>query len=349
MIIVATSNFPMQQDQSIFEGQNGAQIRVDGQHVLTPTVGKLGVGIEFIDPSDVERIKHLNNEQNSVAGYELNLMDGTYFTEVLGPLNEDAQKYQILIEQSLEKARELYEGNAIPFERLEGLGNSMEHLDSVFAESHIDTKQDTIHSICGPDVGHPYAKNTIFRTVIAVRVDSQIINLFFEKFLVNYSYLDSGVRKSTVTPIHAHPPNFEVAYFGQYGPESKAIEQEFTPFYKGEPLVSEDGSINKTALEAPDLFSELTLIPGPSRTINPGNRPMTFPDQIFDSATMNDKESFFKFSGIFRPHQVTIIDDSDIRTVFHSLIAYLSPDGVVNVFTPEGRVAKKYSHDEWNK
>jgi len=326
-----------------------AKHRDDERHVLASCVGRVGNVCQFVESDNVDTLSILHNEFHDVDKYPLSVVDGTFFSEVLGPLNDRSPDYWHLITETTRLFQEQLVDGAIPYEKINSLGMAIQQLDVLFAKPRIQAPLDVIHKCCGPDPEHPYSKITVFRTTVPVRFGAEVQIFFLEKFLVCYSYLDQGKRKSTVTPIHTHPLNFETAYFGQFGTGAKVVEQEFTPYYRGEPLMS-NAQLNPAAIADVNILREYRLQPGPRHEIVPSTKPIILPNYALDEEVLKNPKAILALSGLLRPHQVSVYDDvkNGIDTIYFAIDNYLSPTGTVYVFNEDG-TPKIWSHADWDK
>jgi hypothetical protein len=236
----------------------------------------------------------------------------------------------------------------IPYERLHECGLAIQELDFEFAKSRLSCGLDLPHRLVGRDASHPYAKTALCRTAIPIRVGGQDVDLFFEKFLVCYSYLNErGDRKSTVTPIHSHPLNYETVYFTSYGARSHALEQEFVVVdTTGVPLVNSDASVNVAALRDIGGITEFKVLPGPSNEILPSREPAALPAFERDDALARRDDLLVLTDGLFRPHQVSVFDDPSVPTRYFALDNYFGVTGRVIIYDPDGRV-RLWNRAEW--
>ncbi|MCX6585802.1 MAG: hypothetical protein NTX13_04380 [Acidobacteria bacterium] len=327
-------------------------VRQDGRHVLEPMVcsvdGRRSSCLEFLESND---IKNLHNEGALGAEhYPLRSEDGLFFTESLGGLNPQFDKYQRLVLDSISTLRK--RGTApLSISELEACGAEIQMLDTMFASELIGRPLDALHRCVGPDPSHPYSKITVCRTTFPVEIGGEILRFYFEKFLVSYSYLDSdGTRRSTTTPIHSHPMNFETVYFTSHGSTSCVLEQEFELLTDtGEPLITADGSLDegfvRRVATVPGLRPQAT--PGAISKIWPSSGPIRL--TAFDSETvLKSRRDLIEITdGLFRPHQVTVIDDPDAETRYFALDNYFGPVGRVLLYDPDGTV-NVWSHDAWD-
>lgn len=320
--------------------------RVDGRHVLAPTVC---VGALFDRPiNGPKELCALHNEGCLPAStYSLSALDGEFFSEAVSDANPEAAAYRELALRSIELLRGEVRDGALPFEGLMECGSRIQALDAEFAASLFDRDLDGLHRCMGPDRKHPYAKITVLRTTIPVSLGPRVVSFYFEKFLVCYSFLDErGVRRSTVTPIHSHPLNFETVYFTHFGQSSQVVEQEFRlQMPSGLPLVTADGSIDPrfvNAARSGDLA--LTAAPGPKSTIEARAIPTMLPPFRSEQA-LTDATLIELTDGLFRAHRVTVVDDPDVETRYFALDNYFGPIARVLLFD-EGQ-PQLWRHGEW--
>ena len=65
-----------------------------------------------------------------------------------------------------------------------------DELDIPFALTQVKCGPDELHSVYGPNEDHPYSKITLLRTTVPIKIGSEVVPMYFEKFLVVYSYYD---------------------------------------------------------------------------------------------------------------------------------------------------------------
>jgi hypothetical protein len=327
------------------------QARRDGRHILEPMVCSVrGSRATYLDNFTAEEIKELHNEGSRVADvYPLRAKDGLFFSESLSDLNPDFERYQQLVQQSIDVLISI--PHVLSIRELEECGKRIQALDADFASLLIGKPLDSLHSCVGPDPSHQYSKITICRTTFPVDIGGCRLSFFFEKFLVAYSYIDAeGHRRSTQTPIHSHPMNFETVYFSSFGPGSHALEQEFFLLNEhGDSVIGPDGSIDEKFLLRMGADADLRprLSPGPVSKILPGPGPIRL--NAFDSELVlrNYHRLVAATDGLFRPHQVTVIDDSTIETRYFAIDNYFGPVGRVLLYAADGSV-DLWSHDAWD-
>lgn len=328
--------------------------RPDGRHVLEPAICTIAGGRDRCELSlSPAALRVLHNEQPGAHPYPLDINDGLFFSESVGPRNEQADAYHKLVSESLMLIRRsLDAGGTLTFECLDIVGSEVQQLDAAFARAKINRPQDQLHQCYGPSSRHPYSKITLCRTVIPVRLGDSTVPFIYEKFLVAYSYLCGGRRKSTVTPLHTHPLNFETVYFTSYGPNSLVTEQEFRIVGgDGRALVGEDGTVNADLLHRVGRgdFAGVIFRPGPLHRIRPSEEPSTLrpfgPDESLASA------GIIKYTdGLFRPHKVTVHDDkqADRETLYYAIDNYFGPVGKVILYNEEA-APNLWSHDDWER
>lgn len=298
-------------------------------------------------------LRLLHNEQLGGRPYPLDVNDGLFFSEALGPGNEQADVYHRLISDTLTLLRDGFEwGGWMPFERLARLGTEIQKLDAQFARAKVNRPPDRIHQCYGPSPEHPYSKITLCRTAVPVRLGDAVVPFVYEKFLVAYSYLDGAARRSTKTPLHTHPLNFETVYFVSYGPNSLVTEQEFYITGKGgRPLVDEGGRVDVELLGeiVRGDFKEVTFRRGETHYIHPGEEPIILRGFDTDGA-LADAGLIRHTDGLFRPHQVTVRDDHDANneTLYYAIDNYFGPEGRVFIYNKEGE-PDLWSHHDWER
>ena len=290
----------------------------------------------------------LHNDKNLPAStYPLSALKGEFFSEAMSAVNPEAAAYRDLSTRSIDLLLAEVRDGALPFKSLMACGPRIQALDADFAAELFGRDLDSLHSCMGPNREHPYAKITVLRTSIPVSLGPRIVSFYFEKFLVCYSYLDEGgVRRSTVTPIHSHPLNFETVYFSSFGRASRVVEQEYRlQTSAGVPVVGEDEGLDPSFLDAArsgDLA--LTAAPGPKSVIPATETPTKLPPFLSERA-LTDPSLIELTDGLFRPHRVTVIDDPNVETRYFALDNYFGPTARVLLFD-EGRPSL-WRHDEW--
>jgi hypothetical protein len=298
-------------------------------------------------------LRLLHNEQPGGQPYPLDVNDGLFFSEALGPENDQADAYHRLVSDTLMLLRDGFEwGGWMPFERLGRVGAEIQKLDAAFAREKANRPPDRIHQCYGTSPQHPYSKITLCRTAVPVRLGDAVVPFVYEKFLVAYSYLDGAARRSTVTPLHTHPLNFETVYFVSYGPDSLVTEQEFCIIGKGgRPLVGEDGRVDVELLNeiVRGDFKEVTFRLGETHYIHPGEEPVILRGFDSDNA-LADARLIQHTDGLFRPHQVTVRDDhdADVETLYYAIDNYFGPEGRVFIYNKEGQL-DLWSHHDWER
>jgi hypothetical protein len=274
----------------------------------------------------------------SPARYPLRLANGEYFSEALGSGNALAHEYEALIANSLDALATFSEDAVISLDTLSECGQVMQEHDRAFATSRINQPHDALHRRLGPNAKHPYAMITVCRTAFPIRIRDQIVYFYFEKFFVSYSYLDAaGCRRSTVTPVHSHPINFETGYFTVFGTKSRVVEQEFTlTTGSGAPLIRSDGSLSTEgilALSASGL-PELRAIPATKTVMSPAASAFALPTFASDRALLAALDGVVQLDGLFRTHQVTVVDDPGVGSHYFALDNYFGPFGRVLILCP---------------
>jgi hypothetical protein len=326
--------------------------RADGLQVLEPRICCI-YGEEsrpHIVPSN-EQLDALYNEGGQGARhYPLALRDGRYFSEAVGEANAEATEYEDLINRSLDLFLPQSPFRALSIEALYECGRALQKLDRDFASSKIGRPLDSLHRCMGTDAGHPYAKITVCRTTFPVEVSGKSIPFFYEKFLVAYSYLDEqGRRRSTVTPAHSHPINFETGYFTHFGPRSGVIEQEFDLLGPdGCPVIGPDNRVSAEFSTKLDWNSNQVLRarPASQTLLTPSENPVVLAPFASEAALTEDREKVIRFDGLFRAHRVEVLDDPDVETRYFALDNYFGPACRVLVFDDAGNV-RKWQHHEW--
>jgi hypothetical protein len=325
--------------------------RRDGRHILEPEVCSMN-GLRWQCKLTDIQTKELHNEGGHPAQhYPLSIAKELFFSEGLAVMNAAADDYQKLAIASIKVVAKKMRNGVLPFSVFEEVGNEIQTLDAKFAKTRINKPLDHLHKCMGPDPAHPYSKTTILRTSFPVDTGGKIINFYFEKFLVSYSYLNhNGHRCSTVTPIHSHPLNFETIYFTAYGSASHALEQEFyLTLETGEMLVQNDGSLHPKFVK--DILCQkatnIRLKSGPTESLTAGPEPIIL--QPFDSenAFKSHSELITATDGLFRPHRVTVVDDPEKETRYFALDNYFGPTGRVFLYDDDGQ-AKLWSHAAWD-
>jgi hypothetical protein len=327
--------------------------RFVGKNIVEPAVCALDGGIYWCRSALSQAgLMVLHNELPDATNYPLSLNSGLFFSEAMSPANEQVNEYHRLVSDSFSIIKDaLDEQGRMAFDSIDEVGHRLQKLDAEFARKKINQPQDNLHRCYGPNPEHPYSKIALCRTTVPVIVEDGVIPFLFEKFLVSYSYFDeNGKRKSTVTPLHSHPLNFETVYFTSYGPKSMAIEQEYQLILKnGQPLIMGDGRIDPAfILKAnTERFGSITLTPGDAHRIESGVEPVMLPP--FESECFLKKASLINLTdGLFRPHKVTIYDDADAasETLYFAIDNYLGPRGRVLLFSGDGRI-NLWSHSHW--
>lgn len=294
----------------------------------------------------------LHNEYMDAGSYPLSLNSGLFFSEALSPGNDHADQYLRLVTRSLDLVSEALDSRGrLAFEHINEVGRRIQHLDAEFARRKINQPEDQLHCCYGPNPAHPYSKIALCRTTVPVVVADRTVPFLFEKFLISYSYFDEyGKRRSTVTPVHSHPLNFETVYFTSYGPGSLATEQEFRFIFDNDRLlIGEDGRLNPAFVRQArgEHLGSLTLVPAEVYEIRAGSKPVMLP--AFDADSVLGKAELIDITdGLFRPHQVTIHDDPSYgqKTLYYALDNYLGPKGRVLLFAGDGRV-NLWSYSDW--
>ena len=329
-----------------------ARIHADGLHVLQPLIcSRAGARQKPPKAPSAGQLDALYNERGLGADeYPLDLRNGLYFSEALGQANADAAQYESLINWSLDLIIGQCGERPMPLRTLFDVGQSLQELDSDFASAKIAQPLDCLHRCTGTDVKHPYAKITICRTTFPVEIMGRSVPFYFEKFLVAYSYLnEQGQRRSTVTPVHSHPINFETAYFTHYGDQSCAVEQEFDLYgADGASMVGPEQKISadfRDQLDS-DSIRFLRAVPAGKTIISPAKNPTVLAPFTSEIALKEDEERLVFYDGLFRPHRVEVKDDPDTETRYFAMDNYFGPTGRVLVFDEAGEV-RQWKHHEW--
>jgi hypothetical protein len=328
--------------------------RADGRDVLEAAIcavdgRRYGCGQWLTDTA----LKFLHNERPGINSYPLSVNDGLFFSEAVGPKNDQADAYHDLVSKTLSLiGGKLGTGGAMNFECLDRVGVEIQKLDAAFARTKINQPQDRMHRCYGPSPQHPYSKITLCRTVVPISLGGDVVPFIYEKFLVAYSYLDGDVRLTTTTPLHSHPLNFETVYFTSYGQNSFVTEQEFHIVGKnGRPLISEEGAVDAELLSdiVFNQFNDITLRRGETHYIYPAEEPTVL--LPFDpDASLADAGLIRHTDGLFRPHQVTVHDDQDQpgETLYYAIDNYFGPVGRVLIYNADGK-PNLWSHDDWER
>lgn len=324
-----------------------------GTHMIAPAICTREGDIYWCQPRlGSLGMMVLHKEQMDATTYPLSLTAGLFFSEALAPENDCADQYHQLVMRSLAIVGEALDGRGrLAYEDIDAVGRHLQQLDAEFARKKINRPQDKLHLCYGPNPAHPYSKIALCRTTLPVIVEGRVVPFFFEKFLIAYSYFDEyGKRRSTVTPMHSHPLNFETAYFTSYGPRSIATEQEFHLILDNDrPLIDAEGKLDPAFIQqsGSDHLCRLTLVPDAKYQIRAGAEPVMLP--TFDSDRLLRKAGLIDITdGLFRPHQVSIHDDpeADRETLYYAVDNYLGPKGRVLLFSEDGRV-NLWSHRDW--
>jgi hypothetical protein len=324
-----------------------------GRDVLEPLICTIeGVRQQCRPILSDEALKILHNEQSGKTSYPLNITSGFFFSEALGPKNENAEEYHRLVSESLSVILDACDSKGVlAFEYLDSVGARIQNLDAEFATTKINKPQDRVHQCYGPNSQHPYSKITLCRTAIPVALGDKVMSFFFEKFLVAYSYLDKkGKRKSTVTPLHSHPLCYETAYFTSYGQGSHVVEQEFHFVRRnGELIVGADGVVDAEYVAHADAerFGGIMLKAGEMYVISATDNPVILNSFVSDAA-LKSALIIEHVDGLFRPHRVTVYDDPEAtrETLYYAIDNYFGPKGRVLVFSEDGQI-DLWSHDDW--
>jgi hypothetical protein len=326
-------------------------VRADGRHILRPMICDVSGAQANCEGAGSRRlIKVLHNAAGLDAlAYPMSARDGWFFSEALDASNPWASDYLALVGQSLAILGS-GDGRAISLKELMDRGREIQRLDEAFANARFGAALDSLHQCMGPDAKHPYAKITICRTTLPVEVGGREVAFFFEKFLVSYSYLDErGQRRSTLTPIHSHPLNFETAYFTSFGRGSRVVEQEFLLVNsEGVPLVGDQGAIDPRffQLGASGRPQAIHVQPGPSSDIPPSSQALRLAPFDMEVALRDRPELALAADGLFRPHQVTVLDDDEVETRYFALDNYFGPIGRVILYQRDGSTL--WDHDDWS-
>lgn len=326
--------------------------RADGREILEPAICSVdGTRRPCLGKVSPEEIGFLHNENGGGAhAYPLRLSDGLFFSEIMMGADASVSRYRDLIGQSMAVLAGPGATRPMSFDDLLTCGNRLQHLDATFAKTVIDKPLDAIHRCVGPDPAHPYSKITTCRTTFPVQIGSSIVWFFFEKFLVAYGYLDDrGVRRSTVTPVHSHPLNFETVYFAASGSKSRVIEREYelqTP--DGEEIVLANGDLHPEFLTAMKSGAAYTLRTRFKSEESFGPQPNPRILEPFESERQlrAHRELISITDGLFRPHEVIVTDDEEAGTLYFALDNYFGPTGRVFLFR-DGEISV-WQHADWN-
>lgn len=248
---------------------------------------------------------------------------GLYFSQVIGPENPEAEFYKNWIEESCNAVQRATDTDGyISADCIDDVGKIIQTVDKDFASQRIKHDLDLVHTNCGPNSSHPYSKITLCRTVINVKDKLEKFPIFYEKFLVSYSYLDeAGRRRSCTTPIHSHPFNHEVVYFLKADPTIRVREQ----FYE---LISEGEDHASPCLDANKLRPKAVGLP---EEIYPQSEPIILHETPIDKILKLNSMDVFQNS-IFRAHQVTVEDGEFLPTLYFAINNYWSRTGKVHLF-----------------
>lgn len=310
-----------------------------GAGVLAPTIGcRFSAKTHPVLPSDR---RAFDNELHRASEYPLtlNVTGGEYFSEVIGEQNPGRRKYRALCEESLAAlASFLREDGVLPFEALPEAGARLQEIDARFASVRVGKPMDCVHNLGGPDAAHPYGKIIVCRTSVPVLMpDGDRAAFLFEKFLVSYFYTDSdGTRRTTVTPIHSHPINFETVYFVESDSTSEVVEEEFAlEFDQYGPVVLTDGRVSPEFIKRALAGTvRLTLAAARTATFGPDTTVRKLQPFVIDRVLPTFPQLLGVLDGYFRPHRVTVRGD---RTRYFALDNYFSPTGNVILFGESGQ------------
>lgn len=289
----------------------------------------------------------LHNSLLQASSYPLKMSDGLYFSEVTNSPNPVAGEYRQLVQDCLRIiARRVGSDGIVDFVELQAIGQELQQVDLGFSAERIGVPLDVIHQLVGPNPKHPYAKITVCRTVVPVRLTSKTVTQFFyEKFLVCYCYLDeTGIRRPTTTPVHSHPLNFETIYFAFGDKPSQVTETEYLLYQpNGRSVLQPDGSLDPYFVTCASQGTvSLDPRPGPNQIFLPDAPIRSLPPFRVDVAFQNVPELLNVVDGYFRPHRVEVIGDT---TRYFALDNYFSPTGRVILFADTGKSI--WSHDDW--
>jgi hypothetical protein len=288
----------------------------------------------------------LNNEAAQPSQYPLELRNGEYFSEVSGMQDSD---YGDWVRQCLFALDSETNQGVLAFSAIESVGRAIQRIDCHAISKRIRRAPDRLHQLQGIDRDHPYRKVTLARTTFPVHLNGVLIPFFYEKYLVNYSYNDSGIRRPTVTPIHSHPLNFEVVYFLSAGPATSVTEEWFEAVdTQGQPLVDECGMLNPYLVEGGALhLDRISVRPVGCSILRATVQPV--PLNPFASDLLLNQAKVIRWTdGFFRPHRVSIQDDPDVGTLYYAINNYFGPTGRVFLYEPDGRIVQ-WSHRAWSK
>jgi hypothetical protein len=309
-------------------------------------------------PDDKSLLNALHNEPGTgrgAANYPLRVEEGLFFSEVFGVGNADADRYRRWIGGSLKLIRDAIQGReGLPFDWIDQVGRQIQELDQSIAGTLIGKKPDTLHALHGIDPSHPYRKLTLCRTRVPVLLPRKaggvdVRHFLYEKFLVSYSYMDQGRRRSTRTPIHSHPWNHEVVYFLSAGANAYVEEEEFHVHDdSGAPLVSPEGEIspNLLASDGSLLLAKISLRCTDSSRLGVLPVPKILEHFTVD-LPLRSAELIANTDGFFRPHRVTVHDDPNAETLYYAINNYWGPTGRVFVYGENGTLST-WSHRAWS-
>jgi hypothetical protein len=312
--------------------------------VLSPSICRIDGVTKCVKSMSVP-IELLNNETGQSTQFPLELVNGEYFSEV--PIGDYAD-YGEWIRQCLAVIYAETQQGVLPFEAVERVGRAIQRIDCHAISSRIACAPDRLHQLQGIDREHPYRKITLARTVFPVRLLRDTIPFFYEKYLINYSYDDCGIRRSTITPIHSHPLNYEVVYFLAAGRATSVTEEWFEAADShGRPFVDESGVLNHNLVEAGELhLDRVTVRPVGCSILRATAQPV--PLSPFAADFRLDQANVIRWTdGFFRPHRVSIQDDPDVGTLYYAINNYFGPSGRVYVYEPGGKIVQ-WSHRAWS-
>lgn len=267
---------------------------------------------------------------------------GEYYSEIFTLTSDTSYKHWL--EECMAALKSKLKKGYLDVSEIVLIGKKLQTIDVKASTPRINNKPDALHQLWGSNSDHPYRKLTLIGTMCKVKIGDELHDFLYEKFLTIYSYLDKDVRRSTTTPLHTHPINQEVVYFLSYGPKSCVVETEYE--YWCENQLIDLNTANGRTKFATLTEAKIELKKKNTQTILPSDKPIIL--EPFDSELLlYDDDLILAADGMFRPHQVTVYDDSKIPTLFYSINNYWSPTGKVNLYTADGKLAKIWNPEEW--
>lgn len=302
------------------------------ERVLRPSIGTSNRGIFSLDGVGAALKKLILNPSNFEPGrYPLSVVNGTYFSDVIG--HEGRSHYLDWVSGTMKLLADA--GEPLSLGAITELGQKIAESDREFAQRLIDAGTvDDIHRWYGPNPQHPYRKITVCRTGISIDLGKEVRQGLYEKFLVVYSYLGSdGKRRSTITPIHSHPYNQEVVYFLRYGENAEVVEEHFIvdPIPSSESLArGENVNIKATNVER-----------------RSGKKTAEVLSNLEADEACWLPEIMVKNDAVFRTHRVSVHDnDKFTPTLYYAINNYWSLSGKVYLFEEQGD-ASRWDYFEW--